>query len=59
METVAFGDHVCAIERENQHGHRAVTKTVCRNPMSEMTPGPLDGALPVACKQLVHDPMLT
>ncbi|WP_037313024.1 esterase-like activity of phytase family protein [Ruegeria halocynthiae] len=54
-EIVAFGDHVYVIERDNQHDHRAVTKKVYRIPLSEMTPAPLGGDLPVVSKQLVRD----
>ncbi len=54
-EIVAFGDHVYVIERDNQHGHRAVTKKVYRIPLSEMTPAPLGGELPVVSKQEVRD----
>ncbi len=54
-EIVAFGDHVYVIERDNQHDHRAVTKKVYRVPLSEMTPAPLGGPLPVVSKQEVRD----
>ncbi|WP_299888354.1 esterase-like activity of phytase family protein [uncultured Ruegeria sp.] len=54
-EIVAFGDHVYVIERDNQHDHRAVTKKVYRIPLSEMTPAPLGGELPVVSKELVRD----
>ncbi|NOD65500.1 MULTISPECIES: esterase-like activity of phytase family protein [unclassified Ruegeria] len=54
-EIVAFGDHVYVIERDNQHDHRAVTKKIYRIPLSEMTPAPLGGALPVVSKQEVRD----
>ncbi|WP_299082324.1 esterase-like activity of phytase family protein [uncultured Ruegeria sp.] len=54
-EIVAFGDHVYVIERDNQHDHWAVTKKVYRIPLSEMTPAPLGGELPVVSKELVRD----
>lgn len=54
-EIVAFGDHVYVIERDNQHDHRAMTKKVYRIPLSEMTPAPLGGPLPVVSKQEVRD----
>ncbi|GAA6158944.1 esterase-like activity of phytase family protein [Ruegeria sp. HU-ET01832] len=54
-EIVAFGDHVYVIERDNQHDHRAVTKKVYRVPLSEMTPAPLGGPLPVVSKEEVRD----
>ncbi|MEX0276042.1 MAG: esterase-like activity of phytase family protein [Ruegeria sp.] len=54
-EIVAFGDHVYVIERDNQHDHRAVTKKVYRIPLSEMTPAPLGGTLPVVSKEEVRD----
>ncbi|WP_170334613.1 esterase-like activity of phytase family protein [Ruegeria arenilitoris] len=54
-EIVAFGDHVYVIERDNQHDHRAVTKKIYRIPLSEMTPAPLGGDLPVVSKQEVRD----
>lgn len=54
-EIVAYGDHVYVIERDNQHDHRAVTKKVYRIPLSEMTPAPLGGELPVVSKQEVRD----
>ena len=54
-EIVAFGDHVYVIERDNQHDHRAVTKKIYRIPLSEMTPAPLGGELPVVSKQEVRD----
>ncbi|WP_300071498.1 esterase-like activity of phytase family protein [uncultured Ruegeria sp.] len=54
-EIVAFGDHVYVIERDNQHDHRAVAKKVYRIPLSEMTPAPLGGELPVVSKELVRD----
>ncbi|MBO9411843.1 MULTISPECIES: esterase-like activity of phytase family protein [unclassified Ruegeria] len=54
-EIVAFGDHVYVIERDNQHDHRAVTKKVYRIPLSEMTPAPLGGDLPVVSKEEVRD----
>ncbi|WP_170405891.1 esterase-like activity of phytase family protein [Ruegeria arenilitoris] len=54
-EIVAFGDFVYVIERDNQHDHRAVTKKIYRIPLSEMTPAPLGGELPVVSKQEVRD----
>ncbi len=54
-EIVAFGDHVYVIERDNQHDHRAVTKKIYRIPLSEMTPAPLGGPLPVVSKEEVRD----
>ncbi|MEX0329238.1 MAG: esterase-like activity of phytase family protein [Ruegeria sp.] len=54
-EIVAFGDHVYVIERDNQHDHRAVTKKVYRIPLSEMSPAPLGGTLPVVSKEEVRD----
>ncbi len=54
-EIVAFGDHVYVIERDNQHDHRAVTKKIYRIPLSEMTPAPLGGDLPVVSKEEVRD----
>ncbi|WP_170786376.1 esterase-like activity of phytase family protein [Ruegeria lacuscaerulensis] len=54
-EIVAFGDHVYVIERDNQHDHRAVTKKIYRIPLSEMTPAPLGGELPVVTKEEVRD----
>ncbi|CUH42974.1 esterase-like activity of phytase family protein [Ruegeria atlantica] len=54
-EIVAFDDHVYVIERDNQHDHRAVTKKIYRIPLSEMTPAPLGGPLPVVSKQEVRD----
>ncbi len=54
-EITAFGDHVYVIERDNQHDHRAVTKKIYRIPLSEMTPAPLGGELPVVSKEEVRD----
>ncbi len=54
-EIVAFGDHVYVIERDNQHDHRAVTKKIYRIPLSDMTPAPLGGDLPVVSKEEVRD----
>ncbi len=54
-EIVAFGDHVYVIERDNQHDHRAVTKKIYRIPLSEITPAPLGGDLPVVSKEEVRD----
>lgn len=54
-EITAHGDHVYIIERDNQHGFRAVTKKVYRVPLAEMVPAPLGGELPVVSKELVRD----
>jgi DNA-binding beta-propeller fold protein YncE len=54
-EIVAHGDYVYIIERDNQIGDRAVTKKVYRVALSEMTPAPLGGDLPVVAKEEVRD----
>ncbi len=54
-EIVAHGDHVYVIERDNQHDDRAVTKKIYRIALSEMTPAPLGGELPVVTKEEVRD----
>lgn len=54
-EIVAHGDHVYLVERDNQIGEAAVTKTVTRVPLSEMVPAPLGGPLPVVTKEVVRD----
>ncbi|MDC0738476.1 esterase-like activity of phytase family protein [Cognatishimia sp. SS12] len=54
-EIVAHGEHVYIIERDNQHDARAVTKKIYKVALSEMTPAPLGGELPVVKKELVRD----
>ncbi len=54
-EIVAHGNHVYIIERDNQNDDRAVTKKIYRVALSELTPAPLGGDLPVVTKELVHD----
>ena len=54
-EITAHGDYVYVIERDNQIGSAAVTKKVYRIPLSQMTPAPLDGELPVVTKEEVRD----
>ncbi|MDO6727857.1 esterase-like activity of phytase family protein [Cognatishimia sp. 1_MG-2023] len=54
-EIVAHGDNVYVIERDNQHDTRAVTKKIYKIALSEMTPAPLGGPLPVVTKTLVRD----
>jgi hypothetical protein len=54
-EIVAQGDFVYLIERDNQIGDRAVTKLITRVPLSEMTPAPLGGDLPVVEHDIVLD----
>lgn len=56
-EIVAHGDHVYLIERDNQIGAAAVTKTITRVALSEMVPAPLGGPLPVVTKEVVRDLM--
>jgi DNA-binding beta-propeller fold protein YncE len=54
-EITAHGDHVYIIERDNQLGDRAVTKKIFRVALSDMTPAPLGGELPVVTKTEVRD----
>lgn len=54
-EITLHGDHVYIIERDNQLGDRAVTKKIYRVALSDMTPAPLGGALPVVTKTEVRD----
>ncbi|TCP36113.1 esterase-like activity of phytase family protein [Rhodovulum marinum] len=54
-EITAHGDFVYVIERDNQLGTAAVTKTIYRIPLAEMVPAPLGGDLPVVSKELVRD----
>lgn len=54
-EITAHGDHVYIIERDNQIGANAVYKRLYRVALSEMTPAPLGGDLPVVSKELVRD----
>ncbi len=54
-EITVHGDYVYIIERDNQIGDAAVVKRLYRVALSEMTPAPLGGALPVVEKELVRD----
>jgi len=54
-EITLHGDHVYIVERDNQIGAAAVTKKLYRVPLSQMTPAPLGGDLPVVEKELVRD----
>lgn len=54
-EITAYGDWFYVIERDNQHGDRAVTKKIYRIAAAEMIPAPLGGDLPVVTKDFVRD----
>ena len=54
-EITAHGDYVYIIERDNQIGNAAVVKRLYRVALSEMTPAPLGGELPVVSKEMVRD----
>lgn len=54
-EITAHGDFVYIVERDNQIGANAVVKRLYRVPLSQMTPAPLGGELPMVEKELVRD----
>lgn len=54
-EIVAHGDHIYLIERDNQIGQAAVTKTITRVAMDQMQPAALGGPLPVVEHEVVVD----
>ena len=54
-EITAHGDFMYIVERDNQIGANAAVKRLYRVAMSEMTPAPIGGDLPVVRKALVRD----
>ncbi|WP_349368263.1 esterase-like activity of phytase family protein [Salinarimonas sp.] len=54
-EITVHGDFVYIVERDNQIGANAVVKRLYRVPLSQMTPAPLGGELPMVEKELVRD----
>jgi len=54
-EITANGDFAYIVERDNQIGQAAKLKKLFRVPLSEMTPAPLGGELPLVSKEEVHD----
>ena len=54
-ELTVHGDKAFVIERDNQHGGEAVTKSLYSIPLSEMVPAKLGTELPVVTKTLVRD----
>lgn len=54
-EIVAHGDWGYVIERDNQIGDNAVTRSIYRTPAAEMVPSAPGGELPVVCKEEVRD----
>lgn len=54
-ELTVHGDKAYVIERDNQHGGEAVTKSIYSIPLSEMVPAKLGTELPVVTKTLVRD----
>lgn len=54
-EITLHGDWVYILERDNQIADRAATKKLYRVALSQMTPAPLGGDLPVVTKELVRD----
>lgn len=54
-EITLRGDWAYILERDNQIGAAAATKTLYRVPVADLTPAPLGGELPVVTKELVRD----
>ncbi|MFN4060261.1 MAG: esterase-like activity of phytase family protein [Paracoccus hibiscisoli] len=54
-EITLDGDWAYVLERDNQIGDAAATKALYRVALSDLTPAPLDGPLPVVTKALVRD----
>lgn len=50
-----FGDHLYVLERDNQTGENAAISGISRIALADLTPMPLDQALPLVEKQWVHN----